>query len=337
MEIRLKTKDEDLLLRREELVGGRDGVEAFQETQTSIEHEQIGLITDSQLTTGNFLIAHCQFELVQPIQLIKDVEEEVIQLDFVLRGDSQALTSVKASSQCFSAGQHNICYIPRSESSYEYYTTDLPHDFSVVIMPKDIYFRLLPPGSALHRQFVKQISQQKAAFMTAKNPPITAAMDWLIRDVRTSQRTGSLKRLFIESRITELLLLQLEQMQVIPSAVLPTKRADRGKLHEARELLDAHYPASPTIVELAKLVGLNEFTLKRGFKAQFGTTILGYVTQRRMDDARRFLLESEKSISEISYWVGYKNPAHFTVAFKQYFGVLPSSIRMSADGAGDCR
>lgn len=335
MEIRIKTRDEDLLLRREELGEGRGGVEAFQEKQTRIEHKQIGLITDYQMTTGNFLIAHCQFDLTQPIQLIKDVEEEVIQLDFVLRGDSQALTSVKACSQCFSAGQHNICYTPCSTSSYDYYTTDLPHDFSVVIMPKEIYFRLLPPGSALHRQFVKQISQQKAAFMTTRNPPITAAMDWLIRDMRTSQRTGSLKRLFVESRITELLLLQLEQMQLMPSAAPPTKRADQSKLHAARELLDAYYPASPTIVELAKLVGLNEFTLKRGFKAQFGTTILGYVTQRRMDDARRFLLEGDKSISEISYWVGYKNPAHFTVAFKHYFGVLPSSIRTSADGTGD--
>ena len=335
MEIRIRTKDEDVLLRQEELAGRGDGIDAFQEKQTTIDHDQIGLITDYQMTTGNFLIAHCQFNLIQPIQLIRDVEEEVIQLDFVLRGDSQALTSMKACSQCFSAGQHNICYTPCSKSSYEYYTTDLPHDFSVVAMPKDIYFRLLPPGSALHRQFVRQISLRKAAFMTTRNPPITAAMDWLIRDMRTSQRTGSLKRLFVESRITELLLLQLEQMQLIPSTALPAKRADQSKIHAARELLDAYYPASPTIVELAKLVGLNEFTLKRGFKAQFGTTILGYVTQRRMGDARRFLLEGEKSISEISYWVGYKNPAHFTVAFKQYFGVLPSSIRTSADGTSD--
>jgi AraC-like DNA-binding protein len=47
-----------------------------------------------------------------------------------------------------------------------------------------------------------------------------------------------------------------------------------------------------------------------------------------MEDARRLLLEGEKTISEVSYWVGYKNPAHFTVAFKQYFGMLPSAIRM---------
>ena len=327
MEIMIKLKGVDLLLRQEALAG-QDGVrEPFLEKQARIQHEQMGCITDTQITTGNFFIAHCAFQLTQSIQLIKEVEDEVIQLDFALRGESHALITGKTSRQRFSTGQHNICYIPRSKSGYEYYASDQPLDYSVVVIPKAAYVRLVPPGSGLHRQLDTLIAQQKTGYASAKNLPITPAMDWLIRDMRTSPRTGSLKRLFLESRVTELLMLQLEQMQGTQPTGFSAKKADTRKLHAACEILDTCYTDPPTIVELAKLVCLNEFNLKRGFKEQTGTTILGYVTRRRMEDAKRLLLEGDKTISEISYWVGYKNPAHFTVAFKQYFGTLPSAIR----------
>ncbi|MFD2937908.1 AraC family transcriptional regulator [Spirosoma flavum] len=327
MEIIIKSKDADTLLRREELAVDGGPAEPFQEKQVRIQDEQIGCISDTQITTGSFFIAHCTFQLTQSIQLIKEVEEGIIQLDFALRGKSHAHLGGKAGGQHFSTGQHNISYLPPSKSIYDYYAAAQPSDYSVVVIPKDVYFRLIPPGSDLHRQLVTQIIQQKAAFITAKNPSITPAMDWIIRDMRVSQRTGSLKRLFLESKITELLMLQLEQMQGAQPVTFSPKKEDVRKIYEAREVLDACYPTPPTIVELAKLVGLNEFNLKRGFKEQVGTTILGYIIQRRMEDARRFLLEGTKTISEISYWVGYKNPAHFTVAFKNYFGVLPSAIR----------
>ncbi|QIP13952.1 helix-turn-helix transcriptional regulator [Spirosoma aureum] len=327
MEITIKSKGVDTPLRQEELTGNDGQTELFKEKHVRIQHEQIGCITDTQLTTGNFFMAHCKIQLTQSIQLVKEVEGDIIQLDFALRGESKALTGGKTMSQAFSTGQHNIAYIPPSESIYDYYASPEQLDYSVVVIPKENYFRLIPPDSDLHQHLVTRINQKKAAYVSAKNLPITSAMDWIIRDMRASQRTGSLKRLFLESRITELLMLQLEQMQSTQPIGLLSKKADIHKIHEAREVLDSCYPNTPTIIELAKLVGLNEFNLKRGFKEQLGTTILGYITQRRMEDARRFLLEGEKTISEIAYWVGYKNPAHFTVAFKKYFGMLPSAIR----------
>ncbi|GAB3894349.1 AraC family transcriptional regulator [Spirosoma agri] len=323
----LKLKGVDLLLRREALAGPAGVENPFQEKLARIQHEQMGCITDTQISTGNFFIAHCTFQLTQSVQLSKEVEEEVIQLDFALRGESQGLTTETTSRQRFSTGQHNICYIPRSKSTYDYYASDQPLDYCIVVIPKETYIRLLASSSGLHRQLDTLMAQQKTGYASAKNLPITPLMDWLIRDMRTSPRTGSLKRLFLESRVTELLMLQLEQMQGTQPIGFPSKTADIRKLHEACEILDASYADPPTIVELAKLVCLNEFNLKRGFKEQTGTTILGYVTRRRMEDAKRLLLAGDKTISEIAYWVGYKNPAHFTVAFKQYFGVLPSTIR----------
>ncbi|AUD03621.1 helix-turn-helix transcriptional regulator [Spirosoma pollinicola] len=332
MEIFIKFKDSDILLRREELTGNDRQTESFLERQVRIQHDLMGCITDTQISTGNFLISHCSFQLTQPVQLIKKVEEDSIQLDFALKGDSQVQLAGRLTRQHFSTGQHNISYLPPSKSVYEYGMSTQPLDYTKILIPKSVYFRLVPIDSDLHCGLVTRFAQHKAAYLNVENLCITPAMDWLIRDMRASQRTGTLKRLFLESKLLELLMLQLEQMQGTKLVGFSSKKEDIRKIQEAREVLDSSYPGSPTIVELAKLVGLNEFNLKRGFKQQFGTTILGYITQRRMEEAKRFLLEGEKTISEISYWVGYKNPAHFTVAFKHYFGMLPSAIRADQSG-----
>ncbi|RYF78605.1 MAG: AraC family transcriptional regulator [Cytophagaceae bacterium] len=327
MEITLRADQVEIGLRQEALAGDDGQPIPFWERQVKIQQAQFGSLIDTQITTGDFFLSYYTFQLTQPIQLINEVEQEVIRLDFALQGDCLVQLGGKPPRQRFSTGQHNICYLPESKNLYTYQVGNQVLDYSVIIIPKAIYRRLVPVDSGLHRQFDALITQQKAAFANVKNLPITPAMERLLRDMRSSQRTGPLQRLFLEARVLELLTLQLEQMQGAQPSSRSLKQTDGRKINEALERLDASYVNPPTIVELAKLVGLNEFNLKRGFKDQVGTTILGYITQRRMEDAKRLLLESDETISEVAYWVGYKNPAHFTVAFKQYFGVLPSAFR----------
>ncbi|MCC9041578.1 helix-turn-helix domain-containing protein [Myroides sp. M-43] len=43
--------------------------------------------------------------------------------------------------------------------------------------------------------------------------------------------------------------------------------------------------------------------------------------------AKRLLLDHKWYVGEVSEHLGYKNPQHFTVAFKKYYGVLPSLFK----------
>jgi len=60
-----------------------------------------------------------------------------------------------------------------------------------------------------------------------------------------------------------------------------TSSLPRAKLEHARELLEERYVAPPTIAGLARATGTNEFTLKRGFKHAYGTTIHAYARSSR--------------------------------------------------------
>ena len=105
------------------------------------------------------------------------------------------------------------------------------------------------------------------------------------------------------------------------------------KLIEAKELLNTRIDNPPTIVELSKLTGINEYKLKKGFKELFGTTIFGYIHHSRMSLAKRLLLGTDKSAKEIAYETGYSSPQHFSNAFKKQFGITPNNVRNNPDAA----
>lgn len=105
---------------------------------------------------------------------------------------------------------------------------------------------------------------------------------------------------------------------------------DMNRIFEARDYLADHFVQPPRVGDLARVVGLNQTKLKSGFKELVGTTIYGFVLQKRMERAAELLLEGKISVSEIAYEVGYNYPANFSSAFKHYHGTLPRLWSTSA-------
>lgn len=139
-----------------------------------------------------------------------------------------------------------------------------------------------------------------------------------------------LRRTFLQSKTAALLMLALEQLISRPAetqAGIPLRKYDLEKLYEAREYLLHNIENPPTLKQLAHRVGLNEFKLKKGYKQVFGTTIFGDFNKVRMEEARHYLLETDKSIADISLLAGYDDPPNFIRAFKHYFGTSPNRFR----------
>jgi AraC-like DNA-binding protein len=73
--------------------------------------------------------------------------------------------------------------------------------------------------------------------------------------------------------------------------------------------------------------GLNSSYLSRLFKEESGETFISYVTRVRIENAKTLLLETPRSIKEVSFRVGYLNPLTFTRIFKKNTGKTPSLYR----------
>lgn len=103
--------------------------------------------------------------------------------------------------------------------------------------------------------------------------------------------------------------------------------ADRRAFRAAAEILEREYAAPPTIPELARMVGVNEFKLKSGFREMYGHTIYEHVQKQRIAVARTLLENEDLTITQIAGMVGYINASHFAETFRRHTHMNPSDLR----------
>jgi AraC family transcriptional regulator, transcriptional activator of the genes for pyochelin and ferripyochelin receptors len=141
---------------------------------------------------------------------------------------------------------------------------------------------------------------------------------------------GMTRNIYLEGKCLELIALKLEQVSQTTQLSRQKnifKSEDIERIHYAKEILIKNINNPPSLLELARLIGLNDYKLKVGFRQCFGTTVFGYLYQQRMEKARLLLLAGQMSVREVSRAVGYDNQSYFTVAFRKRFGVNPKSYK----------
>ena len=160
-----------------------------------------------------------------------------------------------------------------------------------------------------------------------RSATMTPSMQIALYQVLNCPYQGLTKRLFLESKALELVALQLEQLVFAknsaksPPALRPT---DIERIHEAKDIVIRNMKQPPSLMELARQVGLNDFKLKIGFRQVFGKTAFGFLHEHRMEQSRQLLEEGKMNVKEVSYVVGYMDSGRFSDAFKKQFGVRPS-------------
>jgi AraC-like DNA-binding protein len=176
-------------------------------------------------------------------------------------------------------------------------------------------------GADAHKQFFFQASS------------ISSSMRIVLTQVLQCPYQGGTRRLYLESKALELIALSLAH--ALPdgesSPTRPSLRPDDiERIHAARDVLLRTLEEPPSLLALARQVGLNDFKLKRGFRQVLGTTVFGYVRDQRMARARQLLEGQRLNVTEVACAVGYANPSQFAAAFKRRFGLNPIAYRTAS-------
>lgn len=85
-------------------------------------------------------------------------------------------------------------------------------------------------------------------------------------------------------------------------------------------------PAS-TIVELAHEAGFSPAQFRRVFREHVGATPRDYLTSRRLEVARNYLVQTDLPLRVIAERIGLRDIDHFSMAFKNVYGLSPSHYR----------
>ena len=106
-------------------------------------------------------------------------------------------------------------------------------------------------------------------------------------------------------------------------------RNDHGDsaIQAAQDWLGKHFSVANPLEEMIKRAGLTERTFKRRFTDATGLSPIAYAQRLRIEDAKRRLERTEMSVDEISWKVGYEEPAFFRRLFKRVTGLTPGAYR----------
>ena len=176
-------------------------------------------------------------------------------------------------------------------------------------------------------QLTNLISLIKEFNLTEKNftffnTSFSSKTSEIVSEILSNKESGVLKRLFLEGKTLELVstLKRNNHLKKPPKSLIK-------KLYDVQKIILSNLNEPFSVKELAKHVLLNDTVLKKEYKRVFNTTISEYSLKIRMKKAKELLSHTNKPIYEISDMVGYKNPTHFSAAFKKYSNQTPKEYR----------
>lgn len=113
--------------------------------------------------------------------------------------------------------------------------------------------------------------------------------------------------------------------------VRETKSLQYSKMiNRCREYIFNHIYESPTLQELAQIANLHPEYLSRLFKKEVGVSLGTYIQQERIEEAKKLLLYTELSITEVCTRLNFNDQSHFIKSFKKHTGVTPKKFRQNA-------
>jgi AraC-like DNA-binding protein len=109
-----------------------------------------------------------------------------------------------------------------------------------------------------------------------------------------------------------------------------TRSTAHESLFRVRELIDAQYSQPIDLDELARVANFSRYHFLRAFRRAFHATPHEYLTRKRIERAKELLAESELTVTEICFEVGFESLGSFSTLFRKIVGWSPSIYRVRA-------
>jgi YesN/AraC family two-component response regulator len=99
------------------------------------------------------------------------------------------------------------------------------------------------------------------------------------------------------------------------------------KLAKVFRFIEAHYHQSISLSDVAQTAGYSPAYLTNLVQSQTGRTVKQWITERRMAEARKLLVNTAHSVSQVAETVGYADVSYFIRQFRQFHNTSPQAWR----------
>jgi AraC-like DNA-binding protein len=257
----------------------------------------------------------------QDLVLISTDREHPIELNYILAGAVSGMAEIQAGQHGFYGSGMAPSGIHRKRANQHTIEVSIHLDPTLLSQWVNGTSEQLPPR-------LKELVKPSDQLFFSQICATTLAMQMVLQQILQCPFQGLTQQMYLESKVWELMALQLAQLfdsNRLEKEAKSLKPEDIERIHYAKEVLCSRLCQPPSLMELARIVGINDCKLKAGFRQVFGTTVFGYLHSCRMERSRQLLEAGEISVTGAARAVGFVSRGHFAAAFKRRFGVNPSA------------
>lgn len=289
------------------------------EIENTQKNTSKGKIENTCIGDGFYMVKVVNQDEV-PLRIRRDIDQSLIQFYFAVQGGARFL---------FNQGNYKLNL--EQEKSLLFYNPIMALPLDIEVLPGSKLVFLYITVENLHRLFVA--GSEEIEFINKENVnkkfygdrPLNPLLVLTINQLFTNSVNGLAKAVFEKAKAYEILALYLnkEEGKDVEQCPFLNDEENVERIRLAKKLLIEQMTKPPTLKELSREIGLNEYRLKEGFKNIYGKTVFQFLNDYRLDTARHMLDSGDIKVNDAAYHIGYTNPSHFIAAFKKKFGVTP--------------
>lgn len=110
------------------------------------------------------------------------------------------------------------------------------------------------------------------------------------------------------------------------------ERIKPDAIQQIKQYIYEHSHEDISLEAIGKRVGLSPFYISKLFKEQLGVNYIDFLTECRIDKAKKLMGDPDRSLKEITFEVGYHDPNYFSKVFKKMCDVSPTEYRKTLLG-----
>lgn len=181
----------------------------------------------------------------------------------------------------------------------------------------------------------EEISCKGLLFFGASQLPIITIPDREEEHFMTLWKMFSIEMELVDNLQIGMLQMMLKRYLIICTRLYKAQsldnppEIDNNLVREFNFLVEQHFKTKHTVAEYANLLNKSPKTLSNIFSKIHSKSPLQYIKERRLLEARRLLIYSDKQIQEVAYEIGFEDIQAFSRFFKKQEGVSPSEFKKS--------
>ncbi|MDR4999665.1 helix-turn-helix transcriptional regulator [Brevibacillus parabrevis] len=260
-------------------------------------------------------------------QLSVQTTAPMVELNFCMQG-ARAL-HIKGRQHEFTTGTCSLQFMGQFEAAFEYRRDDPFYMLGIGIPVTTFREFMADAEGGTDVEFSQVLGQSPFRIWQEKiSPAATVVAERLIQGA-LQPRTRNLE---LQCGALELFSMAFRSFltELNPEADSLSK-SDREKIRLARDIVVENMAEPPSLLALSRMIGLNDYKLKVGFKAMYNNTVFGFLREKRLEKAWQLLQSGDMNVTETASAVGYSNTSYFAEAFREKYGVNPGAfVRQTA-------